>query len=327
MSRAAISRATNEANPERAVRVSRPPANGKDVIATIAPDTAAPGRGKRKAAARQAKAPPIAARMDRHRLYELSVQSVDAEIDFVDETYFDLRGRRAKVLREDFCGTANTSCEWVRRRPSNIAIGVDLDPEVLAWGRGNRVSKLKPAARSRVNLVQHDVMTVKTEPLDVVLAMNFSYWLFMSRERLRDYFCSVREHLAPGGVFFLDCYGGYESCQEIRDKREIKARGPWGKGFTYIWDQSWFDPISSQMVCHIHFKFEDGSKLNRAFSYRWRLWTLPEIREVLAEAGFARSTVYWEGWDEDENEGDGDFQPADVGEADPAWICYVVAEK
>ena len=41
--------------------------------------------------------------------------------------------------------------------------------------------------------------------------------------------------------------------------------------------------------------------------------------------GFSRSVVYWQ--EEDDDEGDGDFLPAERGEADPAWIAYIVAEK
>jgi hypothetical protein len=67
--------------------------------------------------------------------------------------------------------------------------------------------------------------------------------------------------------------------------------------------------------------------MRRAFEYSWRMWTLPEIRELLAEAGFRRSTVYWEGTEEDTDEGDGEFTPNDTGEADLAWIAYIVAER
>ena len=297
------------------------PASG--VLARIRP-TGSARRGAGKAGADKG---PIASRVDKHTLYEHAVQSVDAEIDFVDDTYKHLRGRRARVLREDFCGTANTSCEWVRRRAGNQAISVDLDHTVLQWGLLHNVVKLTPAQRRRIRLVHDDVLTVRTAAPDVVLAMNFSYWLFTTRDALRGYFRSVREHLAPGGVFFMDCYGGHEAGKEMREKREVKARGPWGRRFTYIWDQARFDPVTSQMLCHIHFAFEDGSRLNRAFTYRWRLWTLAELREILAEAGFARSTVYWEGWDEKDQEGDGDFQPVESAEADPSWISYLVAEK
>ena len=53
---------------------------------------------------------------------------------------------------------------------------------------------------------------------------------------------------------------------------------------------------------------------------------MPELTEVLAEAGFAKSTVYWEVTDED-GDGDGEFTPEVQGEADAGWIAYIVAEK
>ena len=80
------------------------------------------------------------------------------------------------------------------------------------------------------------------------------------------------------------------------------------------------------MVCHIHFKFPDGSKLKRAFSYDWRMWTLPELREVLIEAGFATARVYWEGEDED-GEFNGIFSETQTGFPDPAWVVYLIAER
>jgi hypothetical protein len=47
---------------------------------------------------------------------------------------------------------------------------------------------------------------------------------------------------------------------------------------------------------------------------------------LLAEAGFSKSTVYWEG-DDDDGGGNGEFSPEAKGEADLAWIAYIVAEK
>ena len=72
----------------------------------------------------------IAASADRHYLYQESVQDTEAEIDFVEETWRELRDRPAELLREDFCGTANTACEWVIRDQDHQAIGIDLDAEV-----------------------------------------------------------------------------------------------------------------------------------------------------------------------------------------------------
>ena len=264
----------------------------------------------------------LAKSADIHKLYEHSVQCADSEIGFLDDTFKALRGRRARLLREDFCGTAAVCCEWVKHRKTNLAIGVDIDGEVLDWGRENNLSQLSESQRERVELIQSDVLDVSTESPDTISAMNFSYWLFKDRDRLLSYFKSVREALVDDGIMFLDAYGGYDSFRDIVEEREIEEQG----GFTYIWEQECYDPISNGLICHIHFGFPDGSRLNKAFTYDWRLWTLPEVRELLEEAGFRRVTFYWQGWDDDE-EPDGIFKPVTEGIADAGWICYITAEK
>jgi hypothetical protein len=263
--------------------------------------------------------PAQAEQADRHFLYQESVQDVGSEIDFVEATWNSLRGRPAVLLREDFCGTANTSCEWVRRNQHAFATAIDLDAGVLEWGRANNLTALSPQQRERVKLVRADVRDSQVEPADIILAMNFSYYLFLERNGLLSYFRATRAGLKPGGILFLDAYGGYEAPMVLQEPRKCD-------GFTYIWDQASFNPIDSSMDCHIHFEFPDGSRIDRAFSYRWRLWTLPEIRELLAEAGFAQVDVYWEGTDEETNEGNGIYTPATLGDADPGWVCYVVAQ-
>lgn len=260
-----------------------------------------------------------AERGDRHDLYQRAVQDVVSEIDFVEETWASLRKRPAELLREDFCGTANTSCEWVRRDEHHHVIGVDMDSEVLDWGRRHNLSQLTEEQRSRVTLVESDVASASTGMPDIVLAMNFSYYLLMERREMIEYFHSVLTSLAPDGVFFLDAYGGYEAPMVLTEERECD-------GFSYVWEQAAFNPIDSRMDCRIHFDFPDGSRMEDAFAYRWRLWTLPEITEMLEEAGFARVTIYWEGTDEETGEGNGVYEPAQVGDADPGWVCYVLAE-
>jgi SAM-dependent methyltransferase len=262
----------------------------------------------------------MADRADRHVLYEMAVQEPESEMDFVADTFRELRGRNPLLIREDFCGTANSSCEWVRRDSGHRAIGVDIDPEVLDWGRRNHLSRLTPGAQERITLIEGDVMTVESEPVDALLAMNFSYYLFKTRDGLRDYFRRARENLVEDGVLFLDAFGGYEAFRELEEERECDD-------FTYVWDQASYDPITGDMTCHIHFEFPDRSKMKKAFTYHWRLWTLPEIQEVLREAGFSDVTVYWQGWDEEDDEEDGEFLPAKHGEADAGWICYIVAQR
>jgi len=276
-------------------------------------------RGGKKAARKGGDGRTLAEKADRHLLYQESVQCVEAEIDFVDETFRQLRGRRAVRLREDFCGTANTSCEWIRRRKGNTAIGVDLDREVLAWGEQHNRAKLGANA-GKLTLLNENVLDVRHDPVDTVLAMNFSYWVLKERATMRRYFRGVRDCLVDDGIFFLDCYGGYDAFREMRERTK-------NDGFTYIWDQATYNPTTGEMSCHIHFRFPDGSRMDNAFSYHWRLWTMPEVREILDEAGFRRITVWWQGWDENEEDGDGEFKPVEDADADAAWVSYIVAEK
>lgn len=275
-------------------------------------------RRSKKQAARAGK-PRMADQADRHTLYQESVQSVQDEVAFIAARFLELRGRELLQIREDFCGTANMSCHWVGSGANRRAIGVDIDPEVLAWGREHNLLALPEDAHKRVELLQADVLEARTEPTDAVVAMNFSYWLFQRRATMLAYFRTARQALVDDGLLFLDAYGGYEAHQVIEEERECK-------GFTYIWDQAKFDPISGEMQCYIHFHFPDGSKMERAFSYRWRLWSLPELRELLIEAGFARVSIWWEGADE-EGDGTGVFERVERGEPDAGWICYLIAEK
>jgi SAM-dependent methyltransferase len=261
----------------------------------------------------------MADRADIHELYEQSVQAVDLEVEFLQDTFRLLRGREALSFREDFCGTASASCEWARSGPTRHAIGVDVDASVLAWGRRNRVARLPEAARARVKLLNDDVRTVVTDPVDLVGAFNFSYFCFKTRDEMRNYFERVHSVLKPDGVFFLDAFGGPEASDLQKEKTKMD-------GFTYVWEQAVFEPVTGRIVCHIHFKFPDGSKIKRAFTYDWRLWTLPELRELLIEAGFSRVRVYWEG-DDGAGGGNGEFKEHATGEADLAWIAYLVAEK
>jgi len=261
-----------------------------------------------------------AATSDRQALYEESVQSPDEESEFIDRVFRSLRKRTATSLREDFCGTHFLSATWVQQRSTNRAVGFDLDASVLAWGRAKRAKQLTAAQSKRMNIQKGDVRSARSEPVDVIAAFNFSYYLFKKRADLVAYFKHARTQLVKDGLMFVDCYGGYESFSEQTEERNLD-------GFTYQWQTERYDPVSGDVLNHIHFQFPDGSSLRKAFTYDWRLWTIPEIRECLAEAGFRSSHVYWEGTDHASGEGDGVFRKTRVGEACGGWIAYIAAEK
>lgn len=266
-----------------------------------------------------------AERADKQRLYLSAVQCAEAEVEFVSATFRRLRGRQATRLREDFCGTGAVACEWASRRPENRAVGLDIDGATLDWGKRYILSRLKPAPARRVTFLRRNVLRPGREGsrMDAVLAMNFSWQIFKTRRALLEYFRSVRRSMVKDGVFFLDICGGWESCREQKDTRRIAGGGG---GFTYIWDQARFDPITGDLLCHIHFRFPDGSSVRKAFTYDWRLWTIPEVRDVLADAGFESSGVYWEG-DDDKGGGNGVFTREEKAEQCPSFVAYIVAAK
>ena len=253
---------------------------------------------------------------DRHRLYEESVQHPEFEVELVTRKYKRRVGRKPLTLREDFCGTALLCSKWVQSSKKRTALGVDIEPSVLEWGRQNVLPKIGKAA-SRVTLVEGDVRDAHESRHDVIVALNYSYFCFKDRDTLRGYFEAARRNLAPDGLFFCDLFGGWEAQQVLTEKRKLD-------GFKYIWEQTSFNPITADFLAHIHFEFGDKSSLERAFTYVWRLWTLPELAELLREAGFGHVEVLWEDEDED-GEGNGVFRGRTKVLNDPGWNAYLLA--
>ncbi|NDG84548.1 MAG: class I SAM-dependent methyltransferase, partial [Proteobacteria bacterium] len=94
---------------------------------------------------------------DKYRHYENSVQTPEEHVRIFDRIFLDARGRQALSLREDFCGTFLISCEWVKSHPARTSVGVDLDPEPLAYGFKNGYRALKPSERRRISILRENV--------------------------------------------------------------------------------------------------------------------------------------------------------------------------
>ena len=266
----------------------------------------------------------MASQADRFDCYLQSVQSADHEIDVFDQVFRDAYQRKPRSLREDFCGTFSVCCEWVKSQKGRTAWGIDLCPETLQWGRDNLLSELKPAQAKRVTVLQQDVRAGNTPPVDIVAAQNFSFWIFKTRTEVVEYFRAALGNLNDEGVMVMDMMGG-PACYDttITDKRTI-VKGK--KGFRYHWQQASFNPVNADATFYIHFRFGDGSRMKRAFEYHWRFWTVPEVREMLREAGFRDSHVYFEQEDED-GEDTGVWERTEQAPNNPSWLCYIVGVK
>jgi SAM-dependent methyltransferase len=246
------------------------------------------------------------------------VQSPDIHFSFFDRVYRQKNGRAPASLKEDFCGTALLATEWVERRRTNTAIGVDLDRPTLAWGRKHNLSRLSDEQRSRVSLLRANVLDVSRPKVDMIVALNFSYLIFRTRDELREYFEAARRSLAPGGLFIGDLFGGWEAQKPLTERTRYA-------GFTYLWQLDHYDPVENFARFRIHFKFNDRGGIRRAFTYNWRLWTLPEIREILEEAGFRHVDIYWENIDQRSGFGNSIFRKVAHAENAPGWIAFFIA--
>ena len=265
----------------------------------------------------------LADKADKYDCYQQSVQEPEHEIDIFDQAFREAYNRKALKLREDFCGTFAVCCYWVESDSKRSAWGIDLCEETLQWGKNNNLNKLKEKDSRRVTVMEQDVRERSTPQVDVLAAQNFSFWIFKTREEVLEYFKVAYANLASEGVIVMDMMGGrdcYDS--DLVDKRTI-VKGK--KGFKYHWEQAYFNPVNSHCKFYIHFKFADGSKMKKAFQYDWRFWTIPEVRELLMEAGFKDTVVYWE--EDTEDDEDATWSKVDEAPNDYSWLCYVVGIK
>jgi len=260
----------------------------------------------------------------KHVLYEAAVQSPEIDCALFRRVHKKHYGVTPTSMREDFCGTALLSKMWAQQSAKHTAIAVDLDQPTLDWAKANRFHK-------RVDYLQGDVLTVRSKPADMVCALNFSYSVFQNREVLRRYFENVLRGLKRKGTFVLDIYGGPTSISVIKESRKIDAGktidGTAYPKFKYIWEQARFNYVDNSTTCHIHFKVKGEKTRKKVFTYDWRLYSIPEITDIMLEAGFKKVTPYLEGWDDDEDDTDGVFRPRKVYEEMDAFIAYLFATR
>jgi SAM-dependent methyltransferase len=264
---------------------------------------------------------------DPHVLYEAAVQGVDFDLDLMETVYRRLRGRRFQLFREDFCGTGQMAGAWVLRRPENRAWGVDLDAPTLAWAREHRLRRMGKRAR-RLRLVRADVRAVTRPQVDVVAAFNYSYWVFKQRAQLLRYFRGARRSLRKDGLFFVTAFAGTQAMGTLVERTRIPVSydvdGNRVPPYTYIWEQKSFNALSHDILCYIHFRLGNGKVLRRAFTYDWRMWTMPEVKDALLEAGFRDVLLYVDGWNDRKGRPDDFYRLRTRLANQECWLSIIV---
>ncbi len=256
---------------------------------------------------------------DKFKLYNDAVQSPEGDVEFYEKAFFEIhKSKKLTTLREDFCAGGAISAEWVKLNKKYKSCGLDLDPVPMEYGRKHYLSKLTAEQQGRVVLIQKDVLEPGLPKADIVAAVNFSYFFFKKREILKSYFLNVFKSLNEKGLLIVDIFGGSQCQDTIEDRFKFDD-------YTYYWDQQSFDPVSNEALFQIHFRYK-GHKYENVFTYDWRMWTIPEVRELMLEVGFSDVEVYWEGTNR-KGGGNGIFTAVEKGEPCLSWIAYVVGIK
>lgn len=260
---------------------------------------------------------------DKYFCYVNSVQSAEHDASLILKMHNKSSGIKSDslLIQEDFCGTADLCYEWVRIDPSFRAVGIDLDQRALAWGQSYHSLGMSLNQTNRVQTICGDVLTPRNLMPNIICALNFSYFFLTDRRDLLNYFRSTLKSLAPNGTLVLDCFGGPEYLQTHSDKRRNSD-----EKFTYWWEVVSFDAISNAITCRLHYK-RDGEAIRRnVFTYHWRLWSVPELTDILKEAGYSAVHYWSEGLSAD-GSGDGRFKPVIRETNCKSWVCYLVASK
>jgi len=264
--------------------------------------------------------------LDRYRLYELCVQSPGHVAAFLHAVH----GRGPVRMDEDFCGSASVSRAWVAdtlvagalvagvagvggvggvagAAGERRAVGMDLDAETI--DAAGKLAAEQGVNAARLRLVVGDCTRARGDEdggiaadaggADVVFVGNFSIGYIHTRAALVAYLRLCHQRLAArGGVFVCDLYGGASAY--IPGGGTRRFAWPDGQTAHYTWQNETADvrtamvrnTISFRLAIGVGDKPEVTAEWPDAFVYEWRLWGLAELREAMAEAGFATSEVY-----------------------------------
>jgi SAM-dependent methyltransferase len=268
---------------------------------------------------------------DLQELYRWAVQDPRVQVTYLSLIHHHGTGRYPRRLREDFAGNAADAVDWLALGGER-AIAVDIDGRALRWGV-RRARRILGERADRLQVVEADVRTVgppRVPKVDVVAALNFSALVLHERRDMLGYLRRVRGGLRPGGVFVMSVFGGPLRMRPWVRRRTIRRKAQYAvepplPPFEYVWQQRSFDPLTARLDCRLHFVLREGGRrrtLRDAFRYDCRVWTVPELRDLLREAGFRKTEV----WQHRTRGRRGVFEPTARLDG-PGWVAYVVGRR
>lgn len=270
-------------------------------------------------------------------LYRWAVQDPETHAVLL-RIMFDRLGTEgpARILREDFAGTAADSVAWVALKADRQATAIDRDPDTVQWAR-DRANRLLGERATLVRLLCRDVFDVeiRTEspPADIVSVLNFSIMYMHDVAALDRYLRIARAGLRPGGIFVCNLFGGPGISKAHTHRTRIMPRArlsaePAPPAFDYTWEVRSIDRERSIADCRMHFRLDcaadecSSCTYQDAFTYAFRLWSPRELCSALMAAGFTSAHI----WQHTVQSGQPvlcPLEPAQL-ERQSAWTIYLI---
>jgi len=243
----------------------------------------------------------------KYELYQKSVQNVKKEVEFLKKTYRLLYNKIPTTFREDFCGTAMLSCEWVKSNVLNTAIGIDLDQETLDWGIKNNIENLSSGS-DRIKLKKQNVLDEynTNEKFDIICSLNYSHFLLQKRKELVKYFKNVSNNLDSKGLFILDFYGGSHIFIDHKYQHNKSSN-------FYEFSGKQMNILNNQSKCSLNYKIKKN-KFKPLFSFEFRIYSIIELKEALEESGFNEFKLFIKEINDDENDDYAEYEEIDLNE-------------
>lgn len=124
---------------------------------------------------------------------------------------------------------------------------------------------------------------------DVIAAFNFAVCELHTRSQLVTYFRHALFRLNAKGVLAVDTYTGPDAMVPGESVQSVET---YFGLVEYRWRQVSADLSTGRVVNAIDFTLPDARRFEDAFVYDWRLWSVPELRDAMREAGFRSTEVH-----------------------------------
>lgn len=190
------------------------------------------------------------------------------------------RGSSPRSALDVACGTGIVTFRLAQRGYAPL-VGVDLSPAMIAIARTKAAAKNLPITFVVQNAAHLDL----DGHFDLVVSLFDSLNYVLDPADLRAAFCQIFAHTTPGGgVFAFDLNSLYALAHDFFS--QTSTIGP----VRHVWKSYW---DRETRLCRVEMAFWVRDETNNAVrhfteTHVQRAYTVPEILDWLAEAGFVR---------------------------------------